>query len=141
MTEATENKDMPLTMDGFKIETKEDLFEIMSILRGDNPKAQQTVSDFIDFTNKIMRTNLGTRKDVQMLSFYDYWGKVLTGLGFPNNGFSIAANSISVAFMAKGGWLSNLFVELLKQTPSVVDLQTVNEANQQGFIDKYIRRK
>jgi hypothetical protein len=94
--------------EGFKIESLEDLRRVLVIAQGGNPDAQQSINDFLKFDNNIERTNLPSRRDVVLM-----------------DPFSIIADALSIAFMAKGGEKSKQFVELMKQTPSLVDLQTM----------------
>jgi hypothetical protein len=111
-------------MTEFKIESIKDLNDIMIMARGGNPEAQQALNDFLDLSDNIERSNLPTRRDVQMISFLDFAGKTI----FPDNDddvFTSAATSIAKAFMAKGGEKSKQFVEMLKQTPSLSDLEQI----------------
>ena len=122
-----------------KIESFDDLRRVMVLSRGGDPEAQQTLNNFLKFNDNIERTNLPTRKDVQMVSFVDYAGKTFYP-NEPNNPFALAANCISVAFMAKGGDKSKQFVELMKQTPSLADLQTHGGEQQRSTMDKILGR-
>ena len=109
---------------GFKIESLEDLRRVLVIAQGGNPDAQQSINDFLKFDNNIERTNLPTRRDVVLMAYLKGCGSLF----YPENDddpFSIIANALSIAFMAKGGEKSKQFVELMKQTPSLVDLQTI----------------
>lgn len=127
---------------GFKIETPDDLRKIIVMAQGGDPDAQQTLNAFLKFSNNIERTNLPTRRDVVLLTYLDVCGKLF----YPNdegNPFSLLANSLSVAFMAKGGDKSKQFVELMKQTPNLADLQTtIGAASQaQGLRERLFGRK
>ena len=122
-----------------KIESFDDLRRVMVLSRGGDPEAQQTLNNFLKFNDNIERTNLPTRKDVQMVSVLDYAGKTLYP-NRPDNPFSLAANCISVAFMAKGGDKSKQFVELMKQTPSLADLQTHGGEQSRTTMDKILGR-
>ena len=122
-----------------KIESFDDLRKVIVLSRGGDPEAQQTLNNFLKFSDNIERTNLPTRKDVQMVSYVDYAGKTLYP-DRPDNPFALAANCISVAFMAKGGDKSKQFVELMKQTPSLADLQTVGAESQRSITDKLLGR-
>lgn len=107
--------------------------------RGGNPDAQQTLNDFIKFNNDIERTNLPKREDVQRMVYADYAGKTF----YPDNDdnpFTMLASSMAIAFMAKGGGKSNQFVELMKQTPSLADLQTLGGDQQRSFTDRLLGR-
>lgn len=124
----------------FKLDSLDDLRKIIVMAQGGDPDAQQTLNAFLKFNNNIERTNLPIRRDVQMLAYLDYAGKTL----YPddeNNPFTMAANSIAVAFMAKGGDKSKQFVELMKQTPSLADLQTTLAGDgQRSLTDKLLGR-
>ncbi len=109
---------------GFKIESLDDLRRVLVIAQGGNPDAQQSINDFLKFDNNIERTNLPTRRDVVLMAYLKACGTLF----YPekvNDPFSVMADALSIAFMAKGGEKSKQFVELMKQTPSLVDLQTM----------------
>ena len=129
----------PTTPLPLKLESLDDLRKIIVLSRGGDPEAQQTLNNFLKFGDNIERTNLPTRRDVQMVSVLDYAGKTLYP-DHPDNPFALAANCISVAFMAKGGDKSKQFVELMKQTPSLADLQTVGVDPQRSIADKILGR-
>lgn len=103
--------------------------------QGGDPEAQQTLNAFLKFNNNIERTNLPTRRDVVLIAYLDGCGKLYYP-GNDNNPFSMLANSLVVAFMAKGGDKSKQFVELMKQTPSLADLQTVGTPMQPGLRER-----
>jgi hypothetical protein len=108
--------------------------------QGGDPDAQQTLNAFLKFNNNIERTNLPTRRDVHLISFLDIVSKSY----FPDiddDPFAIFANSISVAFMAKGGDKSKQFVELMKQTPSLSDLQMMEEPAPRSLRERLFGRR
>jgi hypothetical protein len=126
--------------EAFKIETPDDLRKIIVMAQGGDPEAQQTLNAFLKFNNNIERTNLPTRRDVVLIAYLDGCGK----LYYPNkedNPFSMLANSLVVAFMAKGGDKSKQFVELMKQTPNLADLQTIGTPVSSGLRDRIFGRK
>lgn len=122
----------------FKLESLDDLRRIIVMARGGDPDAQQTLNAFLKFNNNIERTNLPIRRDVQMIAYLDYAGKTLYA-GNEDNPFTKAANCISIAFMAKGGDKSKQFVELMKQTPSLADLQVAG-VHQRSLTDRILGR-
>jgi hypothetical protein len=125
----------------FKVETPDDLRRLLVTAEGGDPDAQQTLNAFIKFNNIIERTNLPTRRDVQMIAYLDYAGKTLYKHKI-NNPFSKAADSLATAFMAKGGDKSKQFVELMKQTPNWADIQTMGAGPQKpSLVDKILGRK
>lgn len=126
-------------MSEFKLETLDDLRKLLVMARGGDPEAQHTLNAFLKFDSNIERTNLPKRIDVQRVIFADYAGKTL----YPDkedDPFSKLANSISIAFMAKGGDKSKQFVELMKQTPSLSDLKTLEDSSQRSMVDKILGR-
>lgn len=118
----------------FELKTLDDLRKIMVLARGGDPDAQQTLNDFMRFKNNIERTNLPTRRDVQLLAYLDYASKIFYPED-PNNPFAKAAESIAVAFMAKGGGKSKEFVEMMKKASDLSALTTGQPQNQ-GLLDK-----
>ena len=112
----------------FKVETPDDLRRLLVIADGGDPEAQQTLNAFLKFNNNIERTNLPTRRDVVLLTYLEGCSKHYYPNN-PKNPFALLANSLATAFMAKGGDKSKQFVELMKQTPSLTDLQAVSEKN------------
>lgn len=121
-----------------EVKTPDDLRRLMVIADGGDPDAQQTLNAFLRFNNIVERSNLPTRRDVVLLTYLDG----CSTLYFPNtpdNPFAVLRDSLATSFMAKGGGKSNQFVDLMKQTPSLIDLQTVNE-NKPSLTDRILRR-
>ena len=134
--ESEPTKDDSLT--GLKLDSLDDLRRIVVMAKGGDPEAQHTLNAFLKFNSNIERTNLPKREDVQRMVYADYAGKTL----YPeteDDPFSKLANSIAIAFMAKGGDKSKQFVELMKQTPSLSDLQTLQE-QPRGMMDRILGR-
>lgn len=118
----------------FELKTLDDLRKIMVLARGGDPEAQQTLNDFLRFKDNIERTNLPTRRDVQLLAYLDYAGKIF----YPNdtkNPFAKAADCVAVAFMAKGGDKSKQFVEMMKKAPDLSAL-TTGQPEKRSLLDK-----
>ena len=124
----------------FKVETIDDLRRILIAAQGGDPEAQQTLNSFLKFNNNIERSNLPTRRDVVAIAYLDACGK----LYYPDdkdNPFAVVQDCLAVAFMAKGGDKSKQFVELMKQTPNMVDMQTIGMPQQRSLTDRLFRRK
>jgi len=122
-----------------KIETDKDLQRFLSILDGNNPDAQQQITDFMDMKNVILQTNLPTRKDVQRIAYLDYADRSF----FPGreiNPFADAVKSISTSFSAKGGMKSNQYVDIVRQNPVIADLQGMKDDKKQGVINRLLGR-
>ena len=122
---------------GYKIETLDDLRRISVIAEGGDPDAQQTINNFLKFDNDIERTNLPNTDVVVAVIFADYAGKYFWP-NAKNNPFAQFTESATQTFMSKGGWKSNQFVEMTKQTPSLTDLQTIGD--KPGIVDRLLGR-
>ena len=136
-SETVESETIESDKASLKIQNLDDLRRVLVIAQGGNPDAQQSINDFLKFDNNIERTNLPTRRDVVLLAYLKGCGSLF----YPNDEndpFSIMADAISIAFMAKGGEKSKQFVDLMKQTPSLVDLQTMGTGDtpKSGFMSK-----
>ena len=123
----------------FDVQSIDDLYRVMTIAQGGNPEARQALTDFLQFNNHIERTNLPTRRDVHVVSFLDIVGKSFFP-DFQDNPFSLLAESVSIAFMAKGGDKSKQFVELMKQTPSLSDLQAIDSPPERSLRERIFGR-
>ena len=110
----------------FKVDTPDDLRRLLVIAEGGDPDAQQTLNAFLRFNNIVERSNLPTRRDVVLLTYLEGCSKHYYP-DRPDNPFALVLNALATSFMAKGGGKSNQFVELMKQTPSLTDLQAVSE--------------
>ena len=122
-----------------KVENERDLMRLLSILDGNNPDTQQTMTDFMDMSNPVQQTNLPTRKDVQRIAYCHYAGAIY----FPdkeNNAFNKAVVSISLAFSAKGGMKSNQFVDIVRTSQDLSALQGISEDKKIGLVDKLLGR-
>lgn len=105
----------------FKVESIADLQDLLTVVQGGDPNAQQLIKDFADFKSLVERSNFPTQKEVHLSAFLDYAGKILFPDN-PENPFSVLRDTLAVAFMARKGWKSNSFVEMVKQTPSLAEL-------------------
>jgi hypothetical protein len=109
------------------------------IAEGKDPDAQQSLTNFMDMKSVIERTNLPTIVDCQRVDYLVYAGKTL----YPDvedDPFTIAAETEAITYMPRGGEKAKQVVELMKQTPNVVDLQTVNEVNKKSMVDRVLGR-
>lgn len=116
-----------------EVKTLDDLRKVMTLARGGDPEAQQTLNEFLRFKDNIERTNLPLRRDVQLIAYMDYAGKIF----YPddeNNPFAKMADTLAVAFMAKGGDKSKQFVEMMKKAPDLTGLVAPTEPQKQGIL-------
>lgn len=127
-----------LKQDPIKLFTSEGmgyLADFMTITQGGDPRARQTLNDFIDLKSNVQKTNLPTKKDVQRVAYFLYVGKTK----FPDRDddpFTVASDCIAIASMARGGQMAKHVVDLHKRTPSMVDMKTVEEAQERGIVNK-----
>ena len=121
-----------------KIDSLDDLRDIMIIAKGGDPKASQTINDFINFDNNTERSNFPNTKTTLCIAQLNGYSR----LYYPNeeNPFGLVAECIEIAFMARKGWKANQFVEMTKQTPSIPDLVTIGEAQKRGLGDRVLGR-
>ena len=114
-------------------DTLENTRRLFAILEGQNPDTQQSLNEFMSFSDDIERTNLPKREDVHFVT----WLIMVSKSYFPNNKnnpFQDLAISLAKSFMAKGGLKSNQFVDLFRNSPNLADLQTVLGAPQERSI-------
>jgi len=115
------------------------LLRLSQIAEGKDPDASQTMTDFMDMKNIVERSNLPNTDTVLCMASLDVVGQV----GYqsaPDNIFFMFRDSLARAYMARGGEKANQFVEMTKQTPSLIDLQTVREDQPRGLFDRITRR-
>lgn len=113
----------------FEIHTIDDFKRIFTIARGGDPDAQQIISKFLEMNNKMQQSNFPNNRIVHFAAYTDLVSKLLFP-DRPDNPFARLRDSVADAFMGKGGWKSNGFVEIVKQTPSMSDLQAMSEVTQ-----------
>jgi len=109
------------------------------IADGKDSDASQALTDFMDMKNIVERSNLPTTDTVLCMASLDVAGQVAYR-NRPNNIFFMFRDSLARAYMARGGEKANQFVEMTKQTPSMVDIQTVREDQRQSFTEKILGR-
>lgn len=120
-----------------KIETLEDLRDVMIISKGGDPKASQTINDFMKFDNNTERSNFPNTKTTLCIAQLNGFSQLF----YPNddnNPFALVAGCIEVAFMARKGWKSDAFVEMVKQTPTIPDMVTIGERQKRGIGDRLL---
>ena len=114
---------------------------LMISVKGGDPRAKQILLDFMDFGSIVERTKLSTRKDVQRVAFFRYNGRTLFPDN-PNDPFSIAAEVIAEASMAKDGFKSAQTVDLFRTTPDMADLkQSIEDAQPQSIRERIFGRR
>lgn len=112
---------------------------LLMTLEGENPDAQQTITDFMRMDNPVEGSNLPTRRDVQLEVYLDIAGKFF----FPdleNDPFTVLRDSIATTFKAKGGEKSKQFVDMVRNQPDLSGLQTMPQDAKISVFDKVLGR-
>lgn len=117
----------------FKIESLDDLKRFITVAKGGDPDAIQAIANFMDLKSNIERSYFPNKVTTLCIGQLVGLGKVY----FPSdewNPFSLVADCLSIAYMPYKGFKSNQFVDMTRQTPSLADIKTVAEQEQQGGI-------
>ena len=110
---------------------------LFSVLDGKDPDAQQTVTDFLKMKSVIERTNLPDIKTVLTIAQLLGYGKLYFP-NDPNDPFTLIANTLAEAYMARNGEKAKQFVELMRNTPNMSELQTFRDLeDNKGLLDRF----
>lgn len=115
------------------------LMRFMQVLDGVNPDAAQSMNDFLDMKNLVERSNLSLRRDVQLIVYLDMCSEAY----FPTierNPFAKWRDSLARAFLAKGGWKSEQFVELMRNQVDLSGYEVTREEVKHSFVDRILGR-
>jgi len=112
---------------------------LSQIAEGKDPDASQTITDFMDMKNIVERSSLPTTDTVLCLASLDVAGQVAYPTE-PDNIFFMFRDSLARAYMARQGEKAKQFVEMMKQTPSLSDLQTMGDQQQRSVFDRLLGR-
>ena len=122
-----------------KIESLDDLKRMLVIAKGGDPDAIQAVANFMDLKSNIERSYFPDKKTSIAIAQLTGYGKTY----FPSDDwdpFNLVADSLSVAFMPYKGFKSNQFVDMTRQTPSLADLQLLQDQPTRGIMDRILGR-
>ena len=111
------------------------LLRLSQIAEGKDPDASQTLTDFMDMKNIIERSSLPTTETVLCMASLEIAGQVAYREK-PDNIFAKFRDSLARAYMARQGEKAKQFVEMMKQTPSMADLQSYSGQQQGGIINR-----
>lgn len=118
----------------FEINTIQDLYRLMTVAKGGNPEAQQTLNDFLRFDSSIERSNLPNRKMVQLTSYAQYASKHFYQ-GKPGNPWDVLVVVITETSMGYKSEKSKQFVEMMKKAPDLSAL--TQEPKKQGLLGRF----
>lgn len=134
MTETTTAPGAP-----FKIESLDDLRNVLVIAKGGDPNAIQAITKFMDFDSPAERSYFPDKTVTLCVGQLEGFGKVF----YPKDTwdpFSLVADVLSVCFMGYKGFKSEQFVDMTRQTPNLDALQTSSEETKQGLISRMLGR-
>lgn len=120
-------------------EGQESMRRLFVTMEGGDPDATQTLNDFLKFKNPVERSNLPNTDAVLAVTQLMGYGMLF----YPDdrdNPFDMIGNILVTSFMAKGGWKSDGFVEMMRQQPDLSSFQTANETAKRGFVDRLLGR-
>lgn len=118
----------------------DEIYQYMQIAQGKNPKAQQTITDFINMKNDYERTNWPSIETVLCITQLRGYGQCLYG-GEPNP-FDEIAGFLAQGYMARHGEKANQFVDIVRGVPDLADLQTaMQEPQKQGLMSRIFGSK
>ena len=123
----------------FKIESLDDLKNVMIVAKGGDPNAIQAITKFMDFDSIAERSFFPDKTLTLCTAQLSGYGKV----HFPNDDwdpFSLVSDVIAVHFMGYKGEKSKQFVDMTRQTANLDALQTSSEDTKQGVIARILGR-
>ena len=123
----------------FKIETLDDLKDIMIVAKGGDPNAIQAITKFMDFESNAERSFFPDKTLTLCVGQLNGLGKVYFE-GHEWNPFSLLGDALSIAFMGYKGFKSEQLVDLMRQTPNLDALQTSGEEVKQGLMARILGR-
>ena len=135
----TEATDPEVKESKFKIETLDDLRNLLVVAKGGDPNAIQAITNFMDFGSNIERSYFPDKLITLCTAQLNGFGQTF----FPNrphNPFALVSDVIAVHFMAYKGYKSNQFVEMTRQSPNLDALQTSSEEIKQGVVSRILSR-
>ena len=119
-----------------KIDDKR-ISRLFSILDGKDPDAQQTITDFLRMKSVIERTNLPDVQTVLTIAQLIGYGKMYFP-DDPEDPFTTIAETLAQAYMARKGEKSKQFVDLMRNTPNMSELQTFRDLEEnKGILDRF----
>lgn len=108
---------------------------VQTVVSGKDPNLQAAMNKFLIMEDLTQQTNLPNTNAVLCNVQLKGYGSIF----FPNDDtdpFSDLADILSIGFMARGGWKSNSFVDIVRQVPAYAELQQIEEPKKQGFFSK-----
>jgi hypothetical protein len=128
------------TIPEFKIESLDDLRDMLVIAKGGDPKAVQAIANFMDLKSTTERSYFPDKTTTLAIAQLNGMSEIY----FKDsrlNPFKLVAESIETAFMALKGFKSIQFVDMTRQTPNLSELTTSKEEVRQGMLSRILGGK
>lgn len=122
-----------------KIETWEDLFRALCIVRGVDPDQVQAMAKFSDFDNADERSYFPTQITSVAVAQLRMFGESLYK-GEEWNEYELAADLLAVGFMGYKGFKSEQYKDITSGQPNLDKLQGLPEETRQGLLSGLLRR-
>lgn len=119
--------------------SERDIMRLNMILDGKDPDAQQMITDFTDMKNPVEGSNLPLKRDVHFVS---YLGFVSSSYfpDFPDNPFIRLRNEVAQGYKARGGWIRQQLVEVLRQTTDLSGIDITSQDVKTSIKDRILGR-
>jgi len=128
MSEATKKKEPVI-----KVETEDDLFRLMCIAKGIDPKQVQAMAKFSDFNNNDERSFYPDKLTAIAIPQLRMFGEALYK-GDDWNEYTATADYLSVGFMGYKGFKSGQYVDITSGQINLDKLKGVPEEVQKGVL-------
>ena len=122
-----------------KVKTEDDLFRLMCIAKGIDPKQVQAMAKFSDFNNNDERSFYPDKLTVLAIAQLRIFGEAL----YPDdewNEYTSVADKLSVAHMGYKGWKSGQYVDITSGQINLDKLKGVPEDVKKGVLSGIFSR-
>jgi len=122
-----------------KIENAQDLFEIMSVLRGVDPKQIQSMARFMDVESVDETTYYPNQLTSIAMAQLRMYGKAFYK-GEEWNEYELCANLLGIGFKGFKGFKSGQYVDITSGQPNLDKLQGLPDETKQGLLSGLLKR-
>jgi len=117
----------------------EQIFEIMCLARGVDPKQVQAMAKFINFDNEDERSYYPTKKTAVAIAQLRIYGEALYK-GHDWNEYELIANTLAISFMGLKGMKSEQYKDITSGQPNLDKLHGLPEETKQGLLAGILNR-
>lgn len=123
----------------FKIESPQDLFELICILNGVDPNQVQSMAKFSDFNNVDERSYYPNQLTAIAIAQLRMYGEALYK-GHSWDPYTLCADLLGVGFMGFKGFKSGQYVDITSGQPNLDKLRDLAPEIQQGLLRGLLNR-